>query len=296
MKLSGILLAVALSLGLTVPAVITAGAANATSLSVTTETNYAFGGYSAHPNNASSYVVNSQGSWKVPGVKCSGPITDSPRVAVWDGIWGSIPSMQSNTGWLPQIGTYSNCNGNSASYGFIWEMESQVKGDGNAAQLGPSGTISPGNNITASVAFLGPYGSAPAVRTFELWVTDTSNGHELHGDITTGVKVGLMNIARQGGIEIEGDPGSGCIDLFGFLGGPCVVPLTGGLADYSTPIKVTAMYTDANSAATGGWAYIRWVYKWKGTELETTPTAPSIVYNDPASTEAGFTETWYHQT
>ena len=55
-------------------------------------------------------------------------------------MWGNLSSMSANTGWLPQIGTTSDCNHTGAltgaSYSLVWEMESQVTGDGNGVQYG----------------------------------------------------------------------------------------------------------------------------------------------------------------
>ena len=291
-----ILASLALVTGLTALAAGQASAASQPAPTVTPEVQSGFGGYSVHPNSSSGFIVDSQASWVVPKVNCPGGL-NAPRVAVWDGLWGNIASMDAHQGWLPQVGTLSKCTVGLASYGFIWEMESQISGDGTGPVEEDVTDISPGDSISASVVFNGPYGTAAAVRNFAITVIDNTKHLAYQDlDLKTNVAVPLFNIVRQGGVEIEGEEPTICITPL--IGSFCTISATGGLAEYPTPIKVTKMVTTPSNDAAGasGWAYLRWEYKYAGNLLENTPASPDVTYNAASDTIANFTETWLRQT
>jgi hypothetical protein len=179
---------------------------------------------------------------------------------MWAASWGKGNPMSTGTGWLPQIGTTSDCNRHGIygpSYQLVWEMESQIKGAGNGVQYGldcpgdatyylcgynsdnsPASnlTISPGDQINAAVAFLGPYTRGRYVRTFEIRLTDLTTGHYAQGHIKTDQSVERYQIAAQGGTILENEPG--CRSVI-----PCIVPTNNGLAEFATPVQVSNMHT-----------------------------------------------------
>ncbi len=107
-RLKTIISAIALVMGLGLPAM-TATAVSAQSVpapTVTGEADWAFGGYSVHPNAGSGWVVDALGSCTVPKVNCPNVAGDAPRTAVWVGMWGTLASMGAGQGWLPQVGRH----------------------------------------------------------------------------------------------------------------------------------------------------------------------------------------------
>jgi hypothetical protein len=176
--------------------------------------------------------------------------------------------MSQGTGWLPQIGTSSDCNltgFSGATYSLTWEMYSQVNGGGNAVQYGldcpgnktyslcawkgaqppyqqiTTMPIAPGDHINAAVAFLGPYTSGSQVRTFEIRLTDLTNGEFAVGHITTNLPAQLPDIASQGGAIVEDNPPCSIDDIVNLRA--CARGFINGLAKFHTPIQVTGMGT-----------------------------------------------------
>jgi hypothetical protein len=219
-----------------------------------------FAGYSAFPNGG--YVAEVLGSWVVPKVSCPRLLTERPRAAVWVGMWAGVIGMQMSRGWLPQVGTASVCNFKGQPgprYSIAWEMMSQVKGQGNAAQddvncpgdhmysvCAYKGSfpntkkiahmkVMPGDRMDGAVDFFPPQDSGAKVRVFELRLTDESNGEFLIGHIRTSEPVWKANIAGQGGIIVEDEP-----RCFIFQTGSCF-PGFHGLARFMKPIEITRM-------------------------------------------------------
>jgi hypothetical protein len=223
-------------------------------------------GYSSQP--AKGYVWDSSGNWVVPKVTCPLSLNEKPMAAAWVGMWGSNPSMAKGSGWLPQIGTASECAGPGIGfYRLVWQMYSQVNGGGNGPQTGldcPGDStyflcgnitnISPGDKINAAVAFLGPYTSKKAVRTFEIRLTDLTTGQYAQGDIKTNKAVLIQDIARQGGVIVENKPPC---QLKDFL--TCVLPAHNGLADFRPAIPIWNVATLVQGSST--LEYHEWVMK-----------------------------------
>jgi len=243
-------------------------------------------GFSDYP--ATGYVVDQEATWTVPKLTCPALLTEHPRAGIWVGLWarswGKNSPMSQNTGWLPQIGTESDCNSNGTiagpSYHFVWEMQSQA-GFGNKQQYGLECPKNPGNylvcgynsnhtpaasiaisandKINAAVAFLGPYTAGSHVRTFEIRLTDLNTGQYVQGYIKTDQSVTIDQIAAQGGTIVEDQPA--CISLNPLK---CLGLSINGLAEFNTPIEFTGVTTltakgDKGQGAIGALRYNEWV-------------------------------------
>jgi hypothetical protein len=231
----------------------------------------AWAGYSAYP--AAGYVSKQTASWTVPTISCPISINEKPSAAVWVGMWGSNSSMASKTGWLPQIGTESDCSeGFAIPPKLVWQMQSQVSGGGNTAQhgldcpgdstyylCGNLTTISAGDKISASVTFLGPYRIVASVLTFQIQLTDLTTGKYAQGQIKTNKPVLIGNIASQGGAIVEDNPPCTLAQLFTLNCGP--LPANNGLASFATPITISNAATSVGGVSSASLSYNEWVMK-----------------------------------
>jgi hypothetical protein len=233
-------------------------------------------GYSAYP--AKGFIYDEEANWGIPKVTCPASPLDSPRAAVWVGMWGSLGSLKGQNGWLPQIGTASDCGGLHPTYSVVWEMESQVSGGGNRVQYGldcPGNktyslcgnltSVSPGDVVNAAVNFEGPYTAKAAKRKFEIRITDLTTGDYAVGQIVTNKRVKIGQIADQGGVIVEDNPPCSWSDILLLK---CVVPARNGLARFAGGITIGTVYTSVGGApANTALRYIKWVMKSKGHQL-----------------------------
>jgi hypothetical protein len=215
-------------------------------------------------------------------------------------MWGSLDSLGRKTGWLPQIGTVSQCYGPIASYSLVWEMESQVKGGGNAIQYGldcPGDktysvcgnltSVSPGDVVNAAVNFEGPYTAKPVKRKFEIRLTDLTTGDYAVGLIVTNKPVKIGQIAYQGGAIVE-DGGPSC-GIANIITGKCLVHDKNGLAPFSDPITIGTVYTSVYRApANTPLRYIKWVMRLQSNGHQLAQDSPLAIVDDTMN----FTVTW----
>jgi hypothetical protein len=276
-------------------------------------------GYSEYPQNNGDFVWDQSADWTVPQITCPSLPTEQPRASVWVGLWGSLHSMAKGTGWLPQIGTSSDCNrthANGATYNLVWEMESQTPGTGNAVQYGldcPGSklyqlcgyegtqppykkikqlTISPGDEINAAVDLLtGSRRAGQHVRSFEIRLTDLTTGQFAVGKISTDKSVRRKNIAREGGTIVEDRPACGLTD---FLRLSCGAGFN-GLANFATPIQITHQVSLTNRLERLG--YNEWVMLRHYGPLQVQLAQNSMPSGSARGDRQGlsFSVTWLHR-
>jgi hypothetical protein len=254
-------------------------------------------GYSAYP--VKGFIVDEEADWGIPQVSC--PISlEKPRAAVWVGMWGSINSLKDETGWLPQIGTVSGCNGPVPYYRLAWEMYSQVKGGGNVAQSGldcPGDktyslcgnltSISPGDVVNAAVDFEGPYTAKPAIRKFEIRMTDLTTGDYAVGQIATNKRITIGQAAYQAGVIVEDNPPS-CA-LHDLITGTCLLHAKNGLAHFAAPITIgTAQTLLGGAPASTTLRYIKWVMKLQSNGHQLAQDGQLAIVDDTMN----YTVTW----
>jgi serine/threonine protein kinase len=206
------------------------GGGSVSSGAITTVDNEHLSGYSVYPESGT--LTSVQASWHIPAVTC--PATGTPRVVVWTGMWGTPASQQAGTAWLPRIGTESLCDNGQVSYLAVWELGTTILGTDEEAESFQAlpVTVSPGDAVTASVAYLGS--NSTGEREFSLTIGDGSNGGSTVKDLWTNVPVPLADIAYQGGVIVEDHN------------------QYGGLANFSqSPVAVTN-FTEAGG--TGGFS------------------------------------------
>jgi hypothetical protein len=234
-------------------------------------------GYSASP--VKGFVLDEEANWGVPKVTCPVSPFDTPRAAVWVGMWGSLGSLRAKTGLIPQIGTTSGCDGPIPFYRLVWEMYSEVKGAGNGVQYaldcpgnktyslcGNLTSVSPGDVMNAAVNFEGPYGAKPAKRKFEIRITDLTTGDYAVGQIMTKKPVKIGQIASQGGVIVEDTPPS--CGLVNILNGTCLLQAKNGLAHFAGGITIGSVYTSVGGAPDNTpLRYVKWVMKSGGHQL-----------------------------
>lgn len=285
-----------------------------------------YAGYSASPPDG-TWLGDVEANWTVPAITCPANPDDRPRAAVWVALWGSLQQQVKGTGWLPQIGTSSDCNDPltyGATYHLAWEMYAMPgNGAGNTIQeglncsktdpsydvcashytngIGPGSPInimpiSAGDKINAAVALVSSITNPnhPEKRVFEIRLTDLNNGDAVEGYIRTNEPVTLDQIDGQGGVIVESTPA--CTQQewsFWWWQDLCKsnsLPENNGLAEFDTPIQVTGMALLTFSPA-AAWSYNEWVMQ------RPRPVSPSVLAQDSdlaGSPQQGlnFTVTW----
>ena len=228
----------------------------------TTQPNFNYAGYSVYAKN-SGLLTFASANWTLPKVDCSKyAYHDTPRTAVWVGLWGTKASADDGTAWLPQIGTISWCNFSlytnahlpGAHYAAFWEMASGDKEPGNSPQ-DIAMSLHPGDKMSASVEFdgAGPGGTWEfRLALFDVTDNQSQPGSAVFDQVedTTGpiAAANLDTILHQGGAVVEG-----------------MVPLhsyPNGLAEFSTPVHITNL--QVGSDFTGnlkptGYGYTKWI-------------------------------------
>lgn len=178
-----------------------------------------YAGYTVNAGGSGAFQIV-EANWVVPAISllsCVNPGKD-PRAAAWVGLWGTNGSISSNTAWLPQIGTVSNCNVGpngpnlGRNYFAFWEMFTNVsgggaKGHGFAVQPIKSMTIMPGDTMNGAVEYEGASGSDLVFNLQLIDVTRTSPSapDEFSITVTTTKHVDFSDIMAQGGAVVEPD-------------------------------------------------------------------------------------------
>jgi hypothetical protein len=90
-----------------------------------------------------------QGTWIVPQLDCLGSTVRVSRAAMWVGLWGPL----SEEGWLPQIGTQSQCGTGFANHFAVFQMFHA--GGGTPPEMIPEISVKPGDRVTAEVVYTG---------------------------------------------------------------------------------------------------------------------------------------------
>jgi hypothetical protein len=271
-------------------------------------------GYSASPPEG-TLIADVSANWTVPKVSCPINPLQRPRAAIWVGLWGHMDG----TGWLPQIGTSSDCNDLSsldtpvsygATYHLAWQLYAQ-DGAGSPPQevlkcntgdhyynvcarhyepgsIGgtPVNTmrIAAGDHINAAVALLNVSASDATMRkprSFEIRLTDLDTGDAVEGIVTTNEPVTLDQVDVEGGVIVESNP---------------AIPLIkNGLAEFDTPIQVSGM-TLLTSSPAATWHYNEWVMQRSYTDSQgqttTSVLAKNSDYTGSAAQGIGFTVKW----
>ncbi len=127
------------------------------------------------------------------------------------------------------------------------------------------------------------------MRNFSITVTDTTRHIAYQNlDVKTNAAVPLLNIVRQGGVEVEDTIPSTCLVTLPLFG-TCLLSKTGGLADYPTPIQLRMTVTPGNDQmGATGWAYLRWQNRYAGVLLQNTPASPDVTSNQDFQATATF--------
>jgi hypothetical protein len=254
---------------------------------LTPEPSLNYSGYSVYAKNSGLFTI-ATANWTLPKVNCSKyQIHDTPRTAVWVGLWGSQKSIDDGTAWLPQTGTISWCNYSlytnlqlpGAHYAAFWEIASGDKEHGNSPQDIPM-SLHPGDEMSASVEFdgAGPGGTWE----FRLTLFDVTDNQGQPGSAvfdqvedTPGpiAAANLDTILQQGGAVVESMPPSHSYP--------------NGLAEFSTPVHITNMQVASDFTGNlepTGYGYTEWVLH------HATRTGPLLAENSSPPTVTGATQ------
>jgi hypothetical protein len=253
----------------------------------TPEPNVTYSGYSVYAKNSGLFTI-ATANWTVPKVNCSKyQYRDTPRTAVWVGLWGTQKSIDDGTAWLPQTGTISWCNFSlytglrlpGAHYSAFWEIASGDKEPGNPPQ-DIAMPVHPGDKMSASVEFdgAGPGGTWEfRLALFDVTDNQSQPGSAVFDQVedTPGpiAAANLDTILHQGGAVVESMPPSHSYP--------------NGLAQFSTPVHITNM--QVASDFTGhlkptGYGYNEWVLH------HATKTGPLLAKNSSPPTVTGATQ------
>lgn len=137
-------------------------------LSISVVPNPTWAGYAVSTN--ADYVTDVRGDWTVPYARASRTGSATVSSAVWVGIDGWF------NGTVEQIGTAQDITSNGASY-YCW-FEMAPAGPTTISLFTANGfstAVSPGDQISASVQYVGP-GNGPFANSFYFDIVDVTTG------------------------------------------------------------------------------------------------------------------------
>jgi hypothetical protein len=191
---------------------------------------YDWAGWSARDRNPppKTYAL---GSWIVPHLDCFGSTVRISRAAMWVGLWGPL----SEDGWLPQIGTQSQCAAGFENHFAVFQLFHD--GGGTPPTKIDEISVKPGDRVTAEVVFTGETADGRLRFVLNLESADS----EQRGDrrlvkrvVLTDADVLQENATLNGGCILENNP-------TGFS--------TRGLAKFPQPLKVEQCERDSQAVS-----------------------------------------------